>query len=378
MNEPMPATNAGPNLFPTFDSIELVLWPALVIGVFVATAVAVDAMVNLASRLRLVDLPARRGDHALPTPRGGGIAVALITILAALTLVFRWPAAGPSIFFGILLPAAVVAVAGIVDDMHPLRPWLRLATQLAVAAWITAVFGPLSAVSWPGLSPVPLGTLGWPLTVIWIVAMIRAFGLMDGSDGIAGLGGLTCGLALAVIALAFDAHVVALLAGFTAAAAGGFLVFNWPPTRVLLGSVGSGFLGTILATLPLVIQPPSLRPTLLVPIAMCLWPCLLDPLLSVIRRLDVAGDDLDPHRTFSVDQERRTARHALSAGLCAAFAVAGAIGGVASVASAIPPAVRAALPMALLLTSIGTAAAVGRRTSPSLTARRVARFSAHS
>jgi UDP-N-acetylmuramyl pentapeptide phosphotransferase/UDP-N-acetylglucosamine-1-phosphate transferase len=362
MSDTVPITTGGPNLFPSFDSIEAVLWPAVALGVFVATAVIVDVMVILAARWRLVDLPNRRSAHALPTARGGGVAIVVTTALAALTLVFRWPPAAPSILFGILLPSLVIAAVGIVDDVQPLRAGLRLFIQVVVAAWITAVFGPFTSVTWPGVPPVSLGAAAWPLTMLWIVGMINAFNFMDGADGMAALGAVVCGFTVAMIAWHSDEHLTMLLAAFTAAAAGGFLVFNWQPARVFMGDVGSGFLGTMLAILPLTFPPGATRSDMLVPIAMGLWPFIADPLVSVIRRIAVGANPLEPHREFFFHHLVRSgASHAVTATVYGVLAAAGGLAGLAAITPAIPPVARTALPLVVLAASIVVATLIERR-----------------
>lgn len=362
MSDTVPTATGGPNLFPTFNSIEAVLWPAVALGVFVATAVIVDVMVILAARWRLVDLPNRRSAHALPTARGGGVAIVVTTLLAALTLVFRWPPAGPSILFGILLPSLVIAAVGIVDDVQPLRASLRLVIQVVVAAWITAVFGPFVSVAWPGLAPVSLGAAAWPLTLLWIVGMINAFNFMDGADGMAALGAVACGLVVAAIAWHTNEHLTMLLAAFTAAAAGGFLVFNWQPARVFMGDVGSGFLGTILAVLPLTFPAEASRPAVLLPIAMALWPFIADPFVSVLRRAAAGANPLEPHREFFFHHLVRSgATHGVAAAIYGGLAAAGGLAGLAAITPTIPGPVRTALPLVVLAASIVVAALIERR-----------------
>jgi len=299
---PIPPQAASPP-FPGFDSLESVLWPALVLGVFVATAVIVDATAKLAARLRLIDMVGPRSRTGLPTAGGGGIAVILSTALSALALLGRWPAAGPALLFGILLPALGIAVVGIVHDIHPLRPWIRLGCQIAVAVWITAAFGPLEAVAFPGLGPVPLGAASWPFSILWIVGLVATLGLLEGRDGLAGTVAVASACVGAVLAFAHADHPIAALASLTAASAGGFLVFNWPPARVLLGSAGSGFLGTVLASLPFATQPPSARPAMILPLALGALAGLAALWLGLLAGFDREGSGHGSPGRFPADLE---------------------------------------------------------------------------
>jgi UDP-N-acetylmuramyl pentapeptide phosphotransferase/UDP-N-acetylglucosamine-1-phosphate transferase len=350
-----------PNLFPSFDSIEAVLWPAATIAVFVITAVLVDLMVILAARWRLVDLPNRRSAHALPTARGGGLAIVVTTALASLLVALRWPPAAFAILVGVILPCLVIAVVGIIDDMQPLRASLRLVVQIGVAAAITAALGPLSSIAIPGLPVIELGWVGWPLTVLWIVGMTNAFNFMDGSDGMAALGAVVAGGAIAVIGWQLRIHLPLLLAAFAAAAAGGFLVFNWQPARVFMGDVGSAFLGTYLAAVPLTFPEPQ-RSLVFIPMVLALWPYVFDPFVSVLRRVYHRKNPFEPHREFLFHRLIRSGiPHGRTAIVYALLAGIGGCVGILMVVNVLPEAVRAYGPLLVIALAGGLAFGIERR-----------------
>ena len=341
MNEPSP-----PELFPTLDSIEPVLWPTAALVAFVFTAMLVDLMILLAARWRLVDLPNRRSAHALPTARGGGLAIVAIFAVAALAVAVRWPTRAAGILGGGLVPCLVIAAVGFIDDMRPLRASLRLLIQVGIAAWIVGVLGPLDTIEVPGRSPLSLGVLAWPLTVVWIVGMTNAFNFMDGSDGMAGLGAVVVCVGIAAIGLRMDAYEPMLLASFLAAATAGFLVFNWPPARIFMGDVGSGFLGTFLAALPLLF-PAQERGAVFLPCMLCLWPYVFDPLLSVLRRLWNGHNPLVPHREFLFHRLIRSGvSHGWTALLSAGLAAGGATAAWVALDARVPGGTRALIAVA--------------------------------
>jgi len=353
--------DSQPNLFPSFDSIEAVLWPAAALAVFVATAVLVDLMVILAARWRLVDLPNRRSAHALPTARGGGVAIVVTTALASLLVAVRWPPAAFSILVGVMLPCLVIAVVGIIDDMQPLRASLRLFIQIGVAAAITAALGPLSTIEIPGLPTLQLGWVGWPLTVFWIVGMTNAFNFMDGSDGMAALGAVVAGAVMAAIGWQLKIHLPLLLAAFAAAAAAGFLVFNWQPARVFMGDVGSAFLGTYLAAVPLAFPEPQ-RSLVFIPMVLALWPYIFDPFVSVLRRVYHRKNPFEPHREFLFHRLIRSGiPHGRAAILYALLAVTGGLVGMLMVAQLLPASARACGPLVVIAMAGGLAYAIERR-----------------
>ena len=349
--------------FPTFDALESVLWPAAALLVFVVTAVLVDVMIILAARFRLVDLPNRRSAHALPTARGAGVAIAATASLAAIVVVLRWPGIWREILLGVILPSLAIGAVGIVDDTRPLRASLRLAIQIAVATAMTALLGPLPGIAFPGLPAWEFGWLGWPLTVLWIVGMINAFNFMDGADGMAALGAVVAGVLIAMIGFETRSLGAMLLAAFVAAAAGGFLVFNWQPARVFMGDAGSGYLGTFLAALPLLFNGPE-RGRSLLPIAMCLWPYIYDPLLSVLRRIGQGKNPLVPHREFLFHRLVRSGvSHARASLVYAALAAIGGLAGMLMLNPEVPAAVQRWIPWSILVLAVLLTWAVERRCS---------------
>lgn len=355
MNEP------DQPLFPSLDSIEAVLWPGLAVLVFVVTAVIVDVMIILATRFRLVDLPNRRSAHALPTARGGGVAIAVTATVASLVAVLRWPEFAVRIILGMIVPSVVIAGVGMVDDIRPLRPSLRLLVQVVVAAAMTAVLGPLRVIALPGVPPITFGPLAWPLTILWVVGLINAFNFMDGADGMAGLAAVVAGVWIAVIAHQAGALAPMLIASFAAAAAGGFLVFNWQPARVFMGDVGSGFLGAVFAGIPLLVRD-ALTPQTFLPMAMCLWPYIYDPLMSVIRRAWNGHNPLEPHREFLFHRLVRSGvSHGRVALLYAGMSFLGGVIGQAMLAETLPADVRRWLPLAAVALAALTTYGIERR-----------------
>ena len=335
-------------LFPTLDSLESILWPGLALVVFVVTAVFVDVMILLATRLRLVDVPSGRSAHSLPTARGGGMPMVLTACLASAAVCFRWPAYAFPVAMGVMLPSFVIAVVGFWDDIRPLRATLRLVVQVGVAVGVVFVLGPVRGLHLPALPFVDFGWLAWPLSVVWVVGCINAFNFMDGSDGMAALGAVAVAAGFAAIAFSDGDFPVVLLASFVGAAAAGFLVFNWFPARVFMGDVGSAFLGTFFAALTLFDVTGSTEKVFL-PLAMAAWPYIYDPLVSVIRRVCTGHNPLVPHREFLFHRLVRSGvSHASVALLYAVLALAGAVAGWMMVEGSTPAAVQRWLPLAVV------------------------------
>ena len=179
-------------------------------------------VVLLRSRSLPLDKPNERSLHVVPVPRTGGIA-----IIAGLIAAAWWLRASP----GLLVPAVALAIASYVDDRHALPAGVRLVIHLIAAGiflWLAA------------------GSSGATLLVVMLLAIAwitNLYNFMDGADGLAGgmavIGFGTYGLA----AWFGGSRELELLAWSIAAAAAGFLIFNFPPAKIFMGDVGSIPLG---------------------------------------------------------------------------------------------------------------------------------------
>jgi Fuc2NAc and GlcNAc transferase len=232
-------------------------------------------------RVGLLDLPNERSSHQHPRPRGGGLAL-LGGVLAGLLAALVWIADPPREAVALFAAALALAVVGLVDDRRPLPVWPRLLAQLAAAIALVAVTGGLHVLPLPPPADLPLpAPLGAALAVLWLVAATNFFNFMDGIDGLASGQAAIVLVAVAVVGWSGEGSLLALLA---AAAALGFLVLNWPPASLFLGDGGSGFLGFLLAGLPL-LAPAGGRGAALFVVAVAMALFLLDPTWTLLVRL---------------------------------------------------------------------------------------------
>jgi Fuc2NAc and GlcNAc transferase len=81
--------------------------------------------------------------------------------------------------------------------------------------------------------------------------MLNLFNFMDGIDGLAGAEAASVGAVAGALLLAGGRADLALIAFLISAAAVGFLGWNWPPAKIFMGDVGSGFLGYVFGVLSL-------------------------------------------------------------------------------------------------------------------------------
>ncbi|MFE6338153.1 MraY family glycosyltransferase [Streptomyces sp. NPDC057798] len=182
-----------------------------------------------ALRLGLLD---RRCRRALPL--GGGAAVVLVTCLVAAVGDRTGVAPLGSGILRLLVAAAAVAALGLVADVRRVKARF-LVGGTAVAAACTVPYE-------------QTGVLGGLAAAGWIVGVTLAFRSLDHADGLAGTVGVVTAFGVGACAAAEVMDGLAVLLSVLAAALTGFLMHNWPPARVGLGSCGSLFAGFLLAS----------------------------------------------------------------------------------------------------------------------------------
>jgi UDP-N-acetylmuramyl pentapeptide phosphotransferase/UDP-N-acetylglucosamine-1-phosphate transferase len=193
---------------------------------------------HAALRRGWVDWPDARRLHSLPTPRGGGIGIVLVLLLAL------WQApALPGTVRVLAAGLGVIAAGGLIDDVRPMAALPKLALQILGAALI--------GVAVP-LSPQHFGDIGSVLAAAAVVlGLVNVWNFMDGSNGLATSQAVLVGAAVLVAALVAPssrAPFVAMALGMALVCGGlGFLPLNLPKARVFLGDVGSQAIGAAVA-----------------------------------------------------------------------------------------------------------------------------------
>lgn len=243
---------------------------------------------KLACRVGAVSKPdGKRKLQARPTPLGGGGAVYLASFLSiAACCALATDAWVDKLPAALGLSAGLLCLLGAYDDLYDLPARWKLLGQILSSLPVVLAGSCVSQLSLFGYN-VPLGWLGVPLTVGWLVLGVNALNLLDGIDGLASLTGIVVSLAVGVIAAGQSRPEVMLLAMVMAGALAGFLLHNLPPARIYLGDCGSMVIGFTLALLALrvsLVEPQS--PTtsrLTIALALMFVP-LTDTTLAIIRR----------------------------------------------------------------------------------------------
>lgn len=292
------------------------LLQSLLLALGFITALVLTGILTLGRDL-FPDVPNERSMHTRVIPRGGGVAIATVFCFAIGVGFFAQPGAVSATMVALLCGSLAVTGLGLLDDRYQLPILTRLLAQLIICS-IVAYLGSDDRLQLSGVLLIE----GWPvflLQVVWLVGCVNFFNFMDGIDGFAA--GMAAALALLFSACfhldlgAADHRELYTLMRFAYLALGagtlGFLLWNLPPARIFLGDSGSYFLGFALS-FPVIALPAAPARDFAsyafqffpdssavfdqwTGVMLCI-PFLLDPALTMLRRLRAGGSPWQAHR----------------------------------------------------------------------------------
>jgi UDP-GlcNAc:undecaprenyl-phosphate/decaprenyl-phosphate GlcNAc-1-phosphate transferase len=261
--------------------------------------------------------------HAQPTPRIGGIGIALGLIAAYLYLGMSNQDVNITAQFGYLLLAAIPAFSGgLAEDLTRRVSVLKRLVLSMVSAGIGAYL--LGAI----VSHLGSAVLDWPLqwpvvavffTLFAVGGVVNAINIIDGFNGI--VSGFSGFMLLSIAFVSFQLDDVLLFNSSLAmlGALLGFLFWNYPSGKIFLGDGGSYLIGFWLAEMAVLIvaRHPSVSPWFA---ALLLVHPVCETLFSVYRRKFLHGsspwhpDGLHLHtlifrRLNHIKWASRSARH---------------------------------------------------------------------
>ena len=188
---------------------------------------------KIAIKKSMIDMPNERSSHTVPTPRGGGIAIALTWFLSISILYYCNQIEKPlflALFSGLLL-----SIISLLDDIYTLKNKPRLLIQVLVAGlglYFTGGFNSIDIGFIVFSNPYVLNIIAF-FTIIWF---INLFNFIDGIDGYASSESI-----FVIATLYFFSGESFLL--FLLMALVGFLPWNWDKAKIFMGDVGSTLLG---------------------------------------------------------------------------------------------------------------------------------------
>ncbi len=217
------------------------------ITAFLLTYRVIPAIVSIAKKKKLYDEPNHRKSHEEVVPRLGGIGI----FAGLLFSIILWT---PFNFLGdlqyILSAFIIIFLIGAKDDIDPVIPIKKAGAQF-VAALILVFKANVIITDFHGI----LGIHEIPFlysvlfSLFVIIAIINAFNLIDGVNGLAGSVALLTSIILGFWFYKIDRIELAIVAFSTAGSIIAFLKYNFSPASIFMGDTGSLLLGLVSAIL---------------------------------------------------------------------------------------------------------------------------------
>lgn len=276
-------------------------------GAFAMTYYLIPKVLWVSKEKNLMAEVVGRSTHSTETPSFGGVAF-YITLIMVLALIqsLRLNYVGSHLIGAI----TILFMVGLKDDLVISTARVKFFGQIAAACFL--VFSPemdlTSLHGFWGIYEIP-EILGLFLTTFLVIALINAYNLIDGIDGLAALVGIVICIAYAVIFYISDHPYFVLISVSLGGILTAFLRFNYSrgKRKIFMGDSGSLIVGLVLAFLSikfLVMTPylpliregfsPSNR---LLFVACILFIPVFDTLRVILLRL-LKGDS-----PFSADKE---------------------------------------------------------------------------
>ncbi len=269
----------------------------LLLLAFFAALVLTGHLRRYAITSHLIDIPNARSSHTLPTPRGGGLAIAGV-FLACVPLFFWLDVFTTGETWAFLGAGTLVTVVGFFDDRRHLPASLRLVAHFFAAIWVLVCLGGIPALPvWDSVLSSGLATF---LGVFYLVWLLNLYNFMDGIDGLASLEAISV-CAGGALLLGNSGHYEPLIV--LAIAVAGFLYWNFPPAKIFMGDGGSGFLGIVLGIFSL--QAAWLSPQLFWSWLILLGVFIVDATWTLLRRLCQREKVYQAHRSHAYQQAAR-------------------------------------------------------------------------
>ncbi|MEX1997631.1 MAG: MraY family glycosyltransferase [Candidatus Andersenbacteria bacterium] len=188
---------------------------------------------------------------------GGAMVIGVISLLGYIVLDDVY------LRIGLLASAFLTLLIGIIDEHVKLPASRQFVWQIVIATIAVGWGWTIREISNPwesgviSLNSYTIGSLVLPgalLAIIWLVFLMNAVNWLDGIDGLAGGVGVVTFFTLGAVSLlpSVQDSTTLALAAIGAGGVLGFLLWNFPPARVYLGTSGSWFLGLYIGMIAIV------------------------------------------------------------------------------------------------------------------------------
>ena len=216
------------------------------------------------------DIPNKRSAHNIIKPRGGGVAFILTNLITS----NFWGHAS----FLFLLP---LSLTGFIDDLLNISRRFRLFIQLSTSFFILYKSNYFDLINSTDNFTIKFCLIA--LIIFFSTGIINFCNFMDGIDGILSGSIITiCFFASFLLSDSLWGIIGALL---------GFLLWNWKPSKIFMGDVGSNFLGGVIIWI--ILNTNNINNS--IGLLFISSPILIDPFICLIRRFFSGKNLLKAH-----------------------------------------------------------------------------------
>jgi UDP-N-acetylmuramyl pentapeptide phosphotransferase/UDP-N-acetylglucosamine-1-phosphate transferase len=250
------------------------------LSIIIFSILLIKSFCVLAKNTNFMDKPNDRSLHTVPTIRGGGL-VFISLSLCSLPFICYLTQSSLGEHFILMLSIVLIAAISLYDDLYTLPAKPRFVVQ-AVVAGLICLF----------MSPRELDFIFFSLTNLYFIGVfiflatiwaINHFNFMDGLDGFCASQAV---FLFASYALLFNFHHAWMYQDFClvlVCSLIGFLIFNFPPSKLFMGDIGSATLGLITFSIALIAQHKYQIPLIYWFVLNSLF--LFDSTITLVRRV---------------------------------------------------------------------------------------------
>lgn len=253
----------------------------IVLVTFISSIILTPIVKKIAFHISAVDNPDyKRKVHKTVMPSMGGLAIFLSFLLGYMLF-----APKTTQMLAILIGGFIIVLMGIFDDIKPLPVKYKLIGQI-IASIIVVCYGNIIFDDMTIFRHTfNFGIFAYPLSVLFIVAIMNAINFTDGLDGLAAGTSTIYFITIAIIGYIMNklGGLDVILCLIMIGACVGFLIYNFYPATIFMGDTGSMFLGFIISVIALLGFKTATITSLIIPLLLLFVP-ILDTVLAMGRR----------------------------------------------------------------------------------------------
>ena len=221
----------------------------LFLGTFIVTFYLIPKVLWVSKEKNLTAAVVGRSSHTVETPSFGGVAF-FITLILVLSLIqsMRLSYVGNHLIAAI----TVLFMVGLKDDLVVSTARVKLFGQITATCFI--IFSPelhlASLEGFWGIYEIP-EAVGLLVKAVLVIALINAYNLIDGIDGLASMVGIVISACFALVFYSTNQPFYALVSISLTGILSAFLRFNFSrgQRKIFMGDSGSLVIGLVLAFL---------------------------------------------------------------------------------------------------------------------------------